>query len=150
MDVDMRDSDEQYTPKWIFDALGVEFDLDVCAPQGGVDYIPAKRHYSLADDSLNQNWDGFVWMNPPFSEGKIWHNKFIEHGNGICLAPMSKSYWFYDLWNMQDLSILMPTPKFKFVKPNGKANSIFMPVVLYAIGLQGRQALVRSELGKVR
>jgi hypothetical protein len=31
----MRDSDEQYTPKWIFDALGVEFDLDVCAPQGG-------------------------------------------------------------------------------------------------------------------
>jgi hypothetical protein len=150
MDVYMKDSDEQYTPKWIFDALGVEFNLDVCAPQGGVNYIPAKRHYSLADDSLNQTWDGFVWMNPPFSEGKIWHNKFIEHGNGICLAPMSKSYWFYDVWNRQDLSILMPTPRFKFVKPNGKANSIFMPVILYAIGLQGRQALVRSELGKVR
>lgn len=146
----MRDSDEQYTPKWIFDALGVEFDLDVCAPEGGVNYIPAKKHYSLVDDSLNQIWDGFVWMNPPFSEGKIWHHKFIAHGNGIGLAPMSKSYWFYDIWNRPDVSILMPTPKFKFVKPNGDSNSIFIPVVLYAVGLRGRQALVKSNLGKVR
>ena len=146
----MRDSDEQYTPKWIFEALNVEFDLDVCAPEGGVSYIPAKKHYSLADDSLSQNWDGFVWMNPPFSEGKIWHEKFIAHGNGICLAPMSKSYWFQDVWNHHDLSILMPSPKFKFMLPNGKSNSIFMPIILYAIGLQGRTALTKSGLGKTR
>jgi hypothetical protein len=25
-------NDELYTPKWIFDSLGVQFDLDVCAP----------------------------------------------------------------------------------------------------------------------
>ena len=146
----MRDSDEQYTPKWIFEALNVEFDLDVCAPVGGVDYIPAKNHYSLADDSLTQQWVGFVWMNPPFSEGKTWHNKFMAHGNGICLAPMSKSYWFYDVWNTADVSVLMPTPKFKFMKPDGKLNSIFMPVVLYAVGLKGRMALAKSGLGKVR
>ena len=146
----MRDSDEQYTPKWIFDALGVDFDLDVCAPKGGVDYIPAKKHYSRADDSLNQTWDGFVWMNPPFSEGKIWHEKFILHANGICLAPMSKSYWFYDVWNRNDVSIVMPTPKFKFVKPSGRDNKIFMPVVLYAMGLKGKQALALSNLSRVR
>jgi hypothetical protein len=146
----MRESDEQYTPAWIFEALNVEFDLDVCAPVGGVDHIPAKNHYSLADDSLAQNWEGFVWMNPPFSEGKIWHEKFIAHGNGICLAPMSKSYWFYDVWNNKDVSVLMPTPKFKFVKPNGKTNSIFMPVVLYAIGIKGRISLVHSNLGRVQ
>ena len=64
----MRDTDEQYTPKWIFDALNVEFDLDVCAPKGGVDYIPAKKHYSIEDNALMQNWEGFVWMNPPFSK----------------------------------------------------------------------------------
>jgi hypothetical protein len=144
MDVYMRESDEQYTPKWIFEALNVEFDLDVCAPVGGVDYIPAKNHYSLADDSLNQEWKGFVWMNPPFSEGKIWHHKFI------CLAPMSKSYWFYDIWNNPQVSVLMPTPKFKFMKPNGKPNSIFMPVILYAVGLFGRQTLAKSGLGRIR
>jgi hypothetical protein len=146
----MKESDEQYTPKWIFDALDVQFDLDVCAPQGGVDYIPANKHYSLADDSLSQNWEGFVWMNPPFSEGKIWHNKFLLHGNGICLAPMSKSQWFYDVWNNSDISIAMPTPVFKFQKPNGKPNSIFMPVVLYAIGAQGCLALANSNISRIR
>ena len=121
----------------------------MCAT-GGVDYIPATKHYSLADDSLNRNWEGFVWMNPPFSEGKIWHEKFAQHANGICLAPMSKSYWFYDVWNNPSVSVLMPTPKFKFVKPDGKLNSIFMPVILYAIGLKGRTALAKSNLGRIR
>ena len=49
-----------------------------------------------------------------------------------------------------DLSILMPSPKFRFVKPDGKSNSIFMPVVLYAIGIKGRMALTKSGLGKTR
>ena len=89
-------------------------------------------------------------MNPPFSEGKIWHNKFLLHGNGICLAPMSKSQWFYDVWNNPDLSIVMPTPVFKFQKPNGKSNSIFMPVVLYAIGVQGCTALANSNISRIR
>jgi hypothetical protein len=146
----MRESDEQYTPSWIFEALNVEFDLDVCAPEGGVDWIPAKNHYSLKDDALKQIWSGFVWMNPPFSEGKPWHEKFAAHGDGICLVPMAKSYWYYELWNRPDVSIMMIRPNMKFVKPNGDANSIFMPVVLAAMGLKGRQALVKSNLGKVR
>jgi hypothetical protein len=29
------ESDEWYTPKYIFDALGLRFDLDVAAPVGG-------------------------------------------------------------------------------------------------------------------
>ena len=146
----MRDTDEQYTPKWIFDALNVEFDLDVCAPEGGVNYIPAKKHYSIVDNALMQNWEGFVWMNPPFSEGGIWHEKFANHANGICLCPMSKSAWFYDLWNKPDVSILMIKPSMRFVKPDGKLNSIFMPIVLAAMGSQGRMALLNSGLGKVR
>jgi hypothetical protein len=146
----MRDSDEQYTPKFIFDALNVRFDLDVCAPEGGVDWIPAKRHYSLKDDALRQDWDGFVWMNPPFSEGKIWHEKFAAHGNGICIVPMAKSLWFYDMWNRSNVSLLMPKPNVKFVLPNGKTNQIFMPVILAAMGLQGQTALAKSGLGWVR
>ena len=146
----MRDSDEQYTPSWIFEALNVEFDLDVCAPEGGVDWIPAKKHYSLKDNALAQEWDGFVWMNPPYSEGKVWHQKFAAHGNGICLVPMSKSLWFQEMWNRPDLSLLMIKPNVKFQLANGKTNQIFMPVVLAAMGLKGRQALVHSNLGRVR
>ncbi len=30
------ESNEWYTPKYIFDALGTRFDLDVAAPHGGL------------------------------------------------------------------------------------------------------------------
>lgn len=146
----MRESDEQYTPSWIFEALNVEFDLDVCAPEGGVDWIPAKKHYSLKDDALTQNWEGFVWMNPPYSEGKVWHKKFAAHGNGICLVPMAKSLWFQEMWNRSEVNLLVIKPNVKFVLPNGKTNQIFMPVILASMGSRGRQALIDSNLGKVR
>jgi hypothetical protein len=146
----MRESDEQYTPSWIFEALNVEFDLDVCAPEGGIDWIPAKKHYSLKDDALTQNWEGFVWMNPPYSEGKVWHEKFAAHGNGICLVPMAKSLWFQEMWNRSEVSLLVIKPNVKFVLPNGKTNQIFMPVILASMGSRGRQALIDSNLGKVR
>ena len=146
----MKESDEQYTPKWIFEALNVEFDLDVCAPEGGVDWIPAKRHYSVKDNALAQEWDGFVWMNPPYSEGRVWHEKFAAHGNGICLIPMAKSLWFQELWNKPNISLLMIKPNVKFELPSGKTNQIFMPVILAAIGSRGYQALVDSNLGRVR
>jgi len=146
----MRESDEQYTPRWIFEALNVEFDLDVCAPEGGIDWIPAKKHYSLKDDALTQNWEGFVWMNPPYSEGKVWHEKFAAHGNGICLVPMAKSLWFQEMWNRSEISLLVIKPNVKFVLPNGKTNQIFMPVILASMGSKGRQALIDSNLGKVR
>jgi hypothetical protein len=146
----MKESDEQYTPRWIFEALNVEFDLDVCAPEGGVDWIPAKRHYSVKDNALAQEWDGFVWMNPPYSEGRVWHEKFAAHGNGICLIPMAKSLWFQELWNKPNISLLMIKPNVKFELPSGKTNQIFMPVILAAIGSRGYQALVDSNLGRVR
>ena len=150
MDVDVKDRDEQYTPKFIFDALNVEFDLDVCAPIGGVSHIPAKRHYSIVDDSLNQQWNGFVWMNPPYSEGKPWHDKFMAHGNGICLVPMSKAYWFQTLWNCADATMLMPTPHLKFIQQDGSEKGIFIPLVLAAVGSKGCTALANSGLGKIR
>jgi phage N-6-adenine-methyltransferase len=145
----MKDTDEQHTPKWIFEALNVEFDLDVCAPDGGVEWIPAKKHYSLKDDSLNQAWSGMVWMNPPYSQPTQWVNKFIEHGNGIALLPYSKSAWFLHIWEKAD-GIIALTPRMKFVKSNGDLNSIFMPVCLVGIGSRSVTALKNCNLGYMR
>ena len=36
-------SDDYYTPAWVFERMGIEFDLDVAAPPGGIPWIPAKR-----------------------------------------------------------------------------------------------------------
>jgi hypothetical protein len=39
-------SNDYYTPKWLFDALGVQFDIDVCAPAQGIPWLPAQRWFS--------------------------------------------------------------------------------------------------------
>jgi len=46
----LRGSDEVYTPSLFFERLGISFDLDVCAPKGGLPWIPATDHYSIEDD----------------------------------------------------------------------------------------------------
>lgn len=57
-------SDEWYTPAYIFAALGVRFDMDVAAPKDGPRHVPCDGwHWG---NSLSLPWRGFVWMNPPF------------------------------------------------------------------------------------
>jgi hypothetical protein len=65
-------SNDYYTPKWIFETLDLQFDLDVASPSGGIPHIPAKQYFTQKDDGLAQDWFGRVWMNPPFSKAKPW------------------------------------------------------------------------------
>lgn len=51
-------SDDCYTPRWVFDAMGLDFDLDVAAPPGGPWHVPAKRYFTAEDDGLAQGWGG--------------------------------------------------------------------------------------------
>jgi DNA N-6-adenine-methyltransferase (Dam) len=95
-------SDDYYTPEWIFDALGLRFDLDVCAPPGGVEWVPAERYFSAENDGLSQPWTGRVWMNPPYSNVTPWVDRFIDHGQGIALVCHAKSYWHPKLWAAAD------------------------------------------------
>ena len=140
-------SNDYYTPKWIFDQLGLQFDLDVAAPPGGIEHIPAKSYYTQKNDGLSQDWFGRVWMNPPFSKPQPWVQKFMEHGNGIAMLPVSKSYWFMELWNSNAAITYMPS-NLKFVDPKGGNGSIFMPCVMIAVGDENIRAL--SKIGKIR
>ena len=60
---------EWYTPKSVFDALGVGFDLDVCSPGLDKTWVPAERALTIEDDGLTSPWHGFVWCNPPYGKG---------------------------------------------------------------------------------
>jgi len=51
-------TNDYYTPKWLFDSMGLTFDIDVAAPAQGIPWIPAKRWFSQADDGLAQEWGG--------------------------------------------------------------------------------------------
>ena len=87
-----------YTPKYIFDALGCEFDLDPCHPQKRLDWIPVKNVISLPQDGLAADWKGRVWLNPPYGkETPYWLQRLAQHGNGIALVfSRTDTEWFHD------------------------------------------------------
>lgn len=144
MPQETRTSDDYWTPKWVFDALGLEFDLDVACPPEGPPHTPASAFYTQETDGLASPWWGTVWMNPPFSNMSPWVHKFIEHQNGIALVISSKSKWFRRLWDDADGLVFLP-PNMKFDQ-----GAIFMPTFLAAYGDQCVEALTKSGLGRVR
>lgn len=147
------ETDEWFTPRYIFDALGETFDLDVAAPPEGPRHTPCGAWLSPLDDGLAAEWRGFVWMNPPFghqSTKRRWLRKFFEHGNGIALVPdRTSAPWFQEFAPMAS-AVLWVAPKIKFERPDGsRGESPGTGTALFAAGARARRALVRSRLGFV-
>ena len=144
-------TDETYTPPWLFEALGIQFDLDVASPVEALNWtIPAIHRYTIEDDALSQPWYGKVWMNPPYSKPTPWVDRFIEHNNGVALLPFAKSHWFGKMWVSQ-ATMAWPLDGqrlFSFVTREGKPKSIFMPTCLFALGAECQEAL--QKLGRTR
>lgn len=140
-------ADEWYTPKELFDVLGLEFDLDVASPIDNKGHVPASRRYTIEDDGLAQPWEGRVWMNPPYSKPSPWVSKWLQHGNGLALLPMAKSKWFDDLMQTEAKFVILPFG-FKFVNAEGKRIWHMMASTVWALGDDNIQAI--SKLGKVR
>ena len=144
-------TDEWYTPKYIFDALGLSFDLDVACPPEGPRHVPAKRYYW--EKSLEREWSGLVWMNPPFgnqSTKRRWLRKFFEHGNGVALLPdRTSSSWWQEFAPQAD-AVLFAGPRIKFERPDGSVGeSPGTGTCLFASGDEAGRSLVRSGLGVV-
>ena len=129
-----KGSDERYTPKWVFDNLGLTFTLDVAAPIGGAPNVPAQKHYSIEEDGLTQEWWGLVWCNPPYSNPTPWMSKFREHANGVALIPTSNGKWFHELY-ADSRTILRPIPKMHFEFPDGSLTKGQSPFVCWLVGI---------------
>lgn len=140
-------TDEWYTPAYVFDALGVVFDLDVAHPAGLKTDVPCKN--IITQESLQKQWSGFVWMNPPFG-GRMglvpWLDKFFDHGNGVALTPdRTSAPWWQSAARKAD-AILFVDGKIKFVKPDGTiGKSPGTGTTLFAIGAQGVKALKNAQ-----
>lgn len=145
------ETDEWYTPRYIFDALGEQFDIDVAAPADGPRHVPCTHWF--CEGSLEREWSGFVWMNPPFGHQSTkvrWLTKFFEHGSGIALVPdRTSAPWFQQFGPLAD-AILWVSPKIKFERPDGSRGE--WPgtgTALLAAGDRAVAALERSRLGFV-
>jgi hypothetical protein len=140
------ETDEWYTPKSVFDALGETFDLDVASPEAGPLHVPASEWYWR--DALNEPWFGFVWMNPPFGGRnglRPWLDKFFSHGNGLALTPdRTSAPWFWEAWPRAGAVAF--TRKLRFIRPDGsEGKSPSSGCALWAAGDRAVAALRRAE-----
>jgi hypothetical protein len=139
-------SDEWYTPRYIFEALGEQFDLDVAHPRPHQQtHVPARE--VIFEHSLQTLWHGFVWMNPPFGGRNSlapWLDKFFNHGHGIALTPdRTSAPWFRAAWGRADMVLF--TPKVKFLRPDGTTgNQPSNGTCLWAAGDRATWALRRA------
>ena len=147
--IDHATSDDYYTPPIVFEALNVQFDLDVAGPPGGVPWIPAIKTLTVVDDGLVTPWAGKIWCNPPFSNIPPWIKKMREHGNGIALVGISKSAWCNEAWKLADGVMLLPS-NLKFVRASGNPESILTATMLLGFGADNVEAMRQSNLGFVR
>lgn len=126
-------SDAWYTPGWVFDGLGLVFDLDVASPSFELPWIPARQRFTVADDGLAHPWWGLVWCNPPYSAPRQWCTRWAAHEGGGALlirADLSTSGPLAAF--TAATSIFVPAKRIQFVdgagKPSGAAN--FSTVIL--------------------
>lgn len=136
-----RDSDERYTPRWVFDGLGLQFDLDPASPVEGGDCVPTLRKLTRHDDGLAHDWHGKVWLNPPFSESTAWARKFAEHGNGVFLGPVANGKWWVDLVRRAD--IVWHCRDFAFTHPTHAGKRSSMPLAMIGMGAECAAAVAR-------
>lgn len=140
-------SDEWYTPAYIFEALGVTFDLDVANAAIGGAHVPCRA--SIGTESLSRDWHGFLWMNPPFGgrNGLVpWLDRFFAHGNGIALTPdRTSAPWWQDANRRADATLFI-AGKVKFERPDGSiGKSPGTGTTLFASGDRAVMALRRAS-----
>ena len=140
--VQSRESDERYTPRWVFEHLALTFETDPCSPgHGNGDAVPATRKITALEDGLAAEWTGLVWCNPPFSNSAAWARRFIRHGSGVFLGPFANSGWTQELLAVADLIWLCAD--FAFTHPTHAGKRSSMPLLFCSIGQTATDGLER-------
>jgi len=113
-----------FTPREIIDRLE-PFDVDVCTVSWRP-YDTAKRHieHDKGQDALEVEWDGFVWMNPPYGkEIDPFIEKFLEHGDGIGLVfARMGTKWMHEFLSQGD-AVFFLRKRIKFINRNMEVSS---------------------------
>jgi len=76
-----NNSDEHNTPSFLIEAarevMG-EIDLDPMSNMLANETIKATKYYTKEDEGLEQEWEGNIWLNPPFSLANKAVDKLIN------------------------------------------------------------------------
>jgi hypothetical protein len=135
-------TDDWYTPRWIFDAAGIEFDMDVAAPiDPAMQQVPAKTFLTALEDGLTTPGAGTVWCNPPYTGSTPWVEKWASHdGGGMLLVPAVKSRWVGTMLGAADALTLLTV---EFIRPGGQVAPIRWLNILVGKGAECSAAISR-------
>lgn len=140
---------EWYTPRWVFDCLGIEFDLDPSSPHDMDSEVPAKTKYTLFDDGLKKDWFGTVWLNPPYGkETPLWIHRMIDHGDGIALVFSRTDTIWCQAAMKAATAMLFIAGRIDFIpgiENQHKKSRSGAGTVMFAFGERGSQALKRMS-----
>jgi phage N-6-adenine-methyltransferase len=122
---------EWYTPSEYIEAarrsLGGRIDLDPASSEIANRIVKAETFYTKENSGLDKNWQGNVWMNPPYASDLIkqFCSKFAWHINegsvksGIVLVNnATETAWFRELVDCAT-AIVFTSGRVKFLDPQG-------------------------------
>ena len=136
-------SDDWYTPGWIFDGLGITFDIDVASPPFATN-VPARDRFTESDDGLGQQWAGTVWCNPPYSRPARWARRWADHGDGCLLVRADLSTAAIHYAFAAASGVYVPAKRLQFEHADGRpTGAVTFSTVLLTVGTVSTVAIGR-------
>jgi len=150
---------EWYTPQNYLDmarqVLG-GIDLDPASSEKANEFVGAAKIFTAADSGLDQEWNGRVWLNPPYAQPAIaqFADKMVHEWNcerieaAIMLTHnYTDTAWFHALAPAAS-AICFPRGRIRFVSPGGDLASPTQGQAFFYFGPQlDTFAKVFSEAG---
>lgn len=157
---------EYYTPPEVFEALGLQFDVDAAAPGvGGVPLpviaTPARRFITPDLDAMapTTSWGTGatrVWLNPPYDRISAFLQRAVKSvaagGSVLALLPSrTDSGWWSSIVMQEATAVLFARRRIHFNTALGRAGSPAFGSVFVMLGEDAAMldSLERSGLGPV-
>ena len=123
-------NNEWYTPSWLIEvarrAMG-SIDCDPASSDIANETVKAEQYYTADGDGLKQDWNGNVWLNPPYSQpliaqfcGHLMLQLHKGHTKQACVLVnnATETTWF-QLLLMGAAAVWFIKGRVKFVGPDG-------------------------------
>ena len=139
---------EWYTPKALFKAIGLTFDLDVASPQPPVPWVPAKRFLWSAGEYAE--WSGCVWCNPPYGPASVpFVRRMAEHRCGLLFLPSRTETRAFQHALAEADAVCFLRDRLHFTRSDGFTARSSFGSTLFAWSAPCVAALRRAQLGKI-